>query len=159
MAAYDPRTYDLRNAVPFLMARVRTELFNAVDAELQRFELRAPDYLVLAGLANAMGDTASAMCSFISHDPGAMTRKIDALEQKNLVRRVRSVADRRAIKLELTPEGKAVYSKALTVVVGVINRFLDGFSRAEVRELEGMLKRMLQNAGAFEEATPKEAKR
>ena len=159
MAAYDPKTSDLRNGVPYLMARVRTTLFNAVDAELQRFELRALDYLVLAGLANAMGDTASAICTFISHDPGAMTRKIDALEEKSLVRRVRSVEDRRAIKLELTPEGKAVYSKALIVVVGVINRFLDGFTKAEVRGLESMLKRMLENADAFEEATEKEAKR
>lgn len=89
------------------------------------------------------------MCSFISHDPGAMTRKIDALEEKGLVRRVRSVADRRAIKLELTPEGRAAYSKALTVVVGVVNRFLDGFSKAEVRELESMLKRTSPRASSM----------
>src|SRR5438128_2661690 len=132
MAAYDPKTYDLRNAVPYLMARTRSALFEAVDAELQHLGLRAPDYLVLAGLANAMGETASAMCSFISHDPGAMTRKIDALEEKGLVRRVRSVEDRRAIKLELTPEGRVAYSKALAVVVGVVNGFLDGFTKTEV---------------------------
>lgn len=160
MAVYDSKTYDLRNSVPYLMARVRAALYDAVDTELARFGLRAADYLVLAGLANAMGDTASAMCSFISHDPGAMTRKIDALEEKGLVRRVRSTADRRAIRLELTAEGKATYGKALTVAVATVNRFLNGFSKSEVRQLEHMLKRMLENAeSADAEREVKAAKR
>src|SRR5690349_19166193 len=158
-AAYDPKTYDLRNAVPYLMARVRTALVAEVESELAPFGIKAPEYFVLAALANDLADTASAMCSFISHDPGAMTRKIDALEEKGLVRRVRSVEDRRAIKLELTPEGRAVYAKALAVVVEVVNHFLDGFSKTEVRELERMLKRMLGNAGVLDEAERKEARR
>jgi DNA-binding MarR family transcriptional regulator len=90
-----------------------------------------------------------------------MTRKIDALEKKGLVRRVRSAEDRRAIRLELTAEGKSVYPKALAAAVGVINRFLAGFTKPEVRQLEDMLKRMLGNAqtASPDARTVKEAKR
>jgi DNA-binding MarR family transcriptional regulator len=147
---YDPSTYDFRNAVPALMGRVRTALLEAVEAELAPYGIKAAEYLVLVALANEVADTASAVCSVMAHDPGAMTRKIDALEHKGLVRRVRSETDRRAIKLELTPEGKTLFPKALSAAVGVVNRFLDGFSKTEARELEDMLKRMLANAESLE---------
>jgi DNA-binding MarR family transcriptional regulator len=63
-----------------------------------------------------------------------------------LVRRVRCPADRRKINLELTPEGKAVYPKLIDSAVAVLNRYLRGFSRDEIAELETYLKRMLANA-------------
>lgn len=157
-AIYNPETYDLRNSVPYLMARVRGAMVAEVDTALAPFGLKAADYFVLLALANDISDTASGMCAFIDHDPGAMTRKIDSLEKKDLVRRTRDPADRRAIKLELTPEGKALYPKVLAASVGVVNRFLEGFTKTEVREMESMLKRMLGNAGCVDTAK-KETKR
>src|SRR4051794_5480516 len=79
---YDPSTYDFRNAVPSLMARVRSALFDAVEVELAPYGIKAAEYLVLVALANEAAVTASAVCSVMAHDPGAMTRKIDALEHK-----------------------------------------------------------------------------
>ena len=146
-AIYNPHTYDIRNSVPYLMARVRGAMIDRVDAALAPFEIRAAEYLVLLALANDMAETASDMCAFIDHDPGAMTRKIDNLEKKGLVRRARDRADRRAIKLELTDEGRAVYPKVLAATVAVVNGFLEGFTKSEVRQMENMLKRMLGNAG------------
>ena len=49
---------------------------------------------------------------------------------------------------ELTPEGKKLYPKALAAAVGLANDFLEGFSKAEVKTLEGLLKRVLHNAQA-----------
>ena len=146
MAIYDPATYDFRTAVAPLMGRVRVALIDAVDEALAPYDLKTQDYLVLVTLANDAADTASTVCSVLAHDPGAMTRKLDALESRGLVRRVRSDEDRRAIKLELTAEGRKLYPKALAAAVGVANRFLHGFTRAEVRQLEGYLQRMLENA-------------
>jgi DNA-binding MarR family transcriptional regulator len=148
MPAYDPATYEPRNAVPSLIARVRTAFIEDLDARLAPLDLKAADYLVLLTLANGEVFTASSVCSVLAHDPGAMTRKIDALEQRGLLRRVRSAEDRRAIKLELTPEGKKLYPKALTAAVGLANDFLEGFTKAEVKSLEGLLKRILVNAEA-----------
>jgi len=148
MSIYDPATYDIRTAVGPMLGRVRTAFLDALDEALASHELKSADYLVLVALANDAADTASSVCSVLSHDPGAMTRKIDALEKRGLVRRVRSVEDRRSIKLELTPEGRKLYPKALATAVGVANTFLQGFTKPEVRSLEGMLKRMLDNAHA-----------
>jgi DNA-binding MarR family transcriptional regulator len=103
---------------------------------------------VLVALANDAADTASSICTVLSHDPGAMTRKIDALEKRGLVRRVRSAEDRRAIKVELTSEGRKLYPRILAAAVAISNEFLEGFTKPEVRSLEATLKRMLDNAHA-----------
>jgi DNA-binding MarR family transcriptional regulator len=148
MAAYDIATYEPTNALPGLIGRVRAAFLKELEERLAPLDLKAPDYLVLVTLANGVVDTASSVCSVLAHDPGAMTRKIDALESRGLVRRVRSEEDRRAIKLELTPEGRKLYPKALAAAVGVANNFLEGFTKAEVKALEGTLKRVLANAEA-----------
>jgi DNA-binding MarR family transcriptional regulator len=148
MPVYDPATYDIRTAVGPMLGRVRAAFLDALDETLAPFDLKSADYLVLVALANDAADTASSVCSVLSHDPGAMTRKIDALEKRGLVRRVRSASDRRAIKLELTPEGKKLYPRVLAAAVAISNEFLEGFTRPEVRQLEATLKRILENAHA-----------
>jgi len=150
MSAYDLATYEPRNAVPGLIARVRMAFLDELDARLAPFDLKATDYIVLVTLATGDVETASSICSVLAHDPGAMTRKIDALEKRGLVRRVRSAEDRRAIHLELTAEGKKLYRKALAAAVGMANEFLEGFTKAEVKALESFLKRILTNVEAIE---------
>lgn len=160
MSIYDPATFDIRKAVPPMLGRVRAVFLSALEERLAPFDIKPADYIVLASLANDLADTASTVCSLLVHDPGAMTRKIDALEERGLLRRVRSAEDRRAIKLELTPEGKRVFPKMLAAAVGVANDFLAGFSKTEVRQLEDMLQRMLVNArGMGFEVPGKETKR
>ena len=148
MAAYDLATYEPRNAIPGLVARLRMAFLDELEARLAPLDLKAADYLVLVTLATGNVETASSVCSVLAHDPGAMTRKIDALEKRGLVRRVRSAEDRRAIKLELTPEGRKLYPKALAIAVDMANEFLEGFTKTEVKALEGFLKRILANVEA-----------
>ena len=148
MAVYETANYEPRKAVPGLVARLRMLWLDELDARLAPLDLRAADYLVLVTLATGDVETASSVCSVLAHDPGAMTRKIDALEKRGLVRRVRSDEDRRAIKLELTPEGRKLYPKALAAAVATANEFLEGFTKSEVKSLEGLLQRILDNAEA-----------
>jgi len=75
-----------------------------------------------------------------------MTRMLDRLESKGLIRRNRSPHDRRLMHLELTEEGRAAYPLMREISVSVTNRFLHGFTKSEARQLEGFLHRMLENA-------------
>jgi DNA-binding MarR family transcriptional regulator len=75
-----------------------------------------------------------------------MTRMLDRLEAKGLIRRSRSAHDRRLMILELTDEGRAAYPKMREISMMVANRLLRGFTKSEARQLEGMLARMLENA-------------
>jgi DNA-binding MarR family transcriptional regulator len=141
---YDPKTFDPKTGIGGLVARVRVKLFEALDEELAPLDITAAQYVILVNLAHGV-DSASGLCKGVSYDPGAMTRMIDRLERKGLVRRVRSPEDRRVVNLALTEEGKAVYPKLVASAAAVTNRRLRGFTKAEAQQLERLLQRMLAN--------------
>ena len=125
--------------------RVRVELIDALDRELSTFDISAAQLIVLASVANKEADSAAGLCKSISYDPGAMTRMIDRLEQKGLVRRLPNVEDRRATNLEITTAGRALYPQLLAAKETVAAQFLRGFSADEADLLERFLDRMLDN--------------
>jgi DNA-binding MarR family transcriptional regulator len=149
---YDIETYQPRKGVGHLLSRVRTEMLAALDkaleadSELAALEISAAQFIVVAALALAdSAKSASDLCKGISYDAGAMTRMIDRLETKGLIRRNRRPEDRRVVYLELTEEGARAYPRMREVSMGVVNRFLQGFSATEARQLESFLGRMLDN--------------
>ena len=141
---YDPKTFNPGNGIGRLLSRVKMEMHEALDRELAPFDITAAQYVILVNLATGV-DSASGLCKGVSYDPGAMTRMIDRLERKGLVRRVRSPEDRRVVNLALTEEGKAVYPKLVASAATVTNRRLRGFTKAEAQQLERLLQRMLAN--------------
>ena len=143
--AADTRPAAAKPGIIRLINRVRVELIDAMDRELARFDISAPQLIVLASVANREADSASSLCRNISYDPGAMTRMIDRLEQKGLIRRVPHPEDRRAANLELTAAGKALYPQLLAAKETVQKQFLRGFTREEVATLESLLNRLLAN--------------
>ena len=143
---YSPATFDPKTGFGRLLSQVKMELMEALDRELAPLDITGAQYVILVTLAEGPVDSTSGLCKGVSYDPGAMTRMIDRLERKGLVRRIRCPDDRRKINLELTPEGKAVYPRLIESVVTVLNRYLRGFSRNEIEQFETFLKRMLANA-------------
>ncbi len=134
-----------KHGIMRLINRVRVELVDAMDRELAPFDISAPQLIVLASLASNEACSPAGLCKNISYDPGAMTRMIDRLEQKGLVRRQRDPDDRRATKLEITSAGKALYPQLVEAKERVQAQFLRGFSKEEVRTLERFLHRMVDN--------------
>ena len=152
---YDSATYQPGKSMGALLSRVRVEMLAAVGRELESDRRLAPlglsaaQFIIIANLAKAEGPmSASDLCKGISYDAGAMTRMLDRLESKGLIRRNRSAQDRRLIQLELTDEGRAAWPRMREISLTVANRFLRGFTKAEARQLEGFLVRMLENAQA-----------
>jgi DNA-binding MarR family transcriptional regulator len=145
-AIYDPKTFNPGNGIGRLLSRVKIEMHEALERELAPFDITAAQFVIILNLASGEVDSASKLCKGVSYDPGAMTRMLDRLERKGLLRRVRCGDDRRKVILELTSEGKAVYPKLIATYVEVLNRFMHGFTKAEVRQLETLLSRMLVNA-------------
>ena len=74
-----------------------------------------------------------------------MTRLLDRVEAKGLLRRVRSSEDRRVVNIELTPDGLAAAAQIPVILSRVQNNALRGFSEAEWRSLQGFLQRIFTN--------------
>jgi MarR family transcriptional regulator, multiple antibiotic resistance protein MarR len=150
---YESDNYEPARSVAALLGLVRSEMLAALDRELTGCRnvadigVTAAQFVVISRLAAAEKQkSASDLCKELSYDAGAMTRMIDRLEGKDLVRRARCPKDRRLVYLEMTDQGRAVYPRLREVSMAIQNRFMRGFSRDDKRALEGFLGRMLENA-------------
>ncbi|HEV3018947.1 MAG TPA: MarR family transcriptional regulator [Burkholderiaceae bacterium] len=149
---YNPETFVVNKSVFRLINRVKNEALSALDQalaadpEVSALEVTAAQYVIIAQLAEREANSSAQLCKSFSYDAGAMTRMVDRLEAKGLVERRRCPGDRRLINLELTEAGKALFPKMKAISATVQNRFLRGFSKVEVRQLEEFLGRILQNA-------------
>ncbi|HEX4584177.1 MAG TPA: MarR family transcriptional regulator [Burkholderiaceae bacterium] len=149
---YTPETFFVTKSVFRLISRVKTEALAALDQalasdpEVSALEVTAAQYVIIATLAEQEVNSSAQLCKSFSYDAGAMTRMVDRLEAKGLLKRRRCPDDRRLINLELTEAGKALFPKMKTLSMEIQNRFLRGFSKGDVRQLEEYLQRILTNA-------------
>ena len=149
---YSLDSYEPRKGLGHLIGRARAQLLALIDLELTRDEFLGPlevtsaQLIVIVNLAGReCATSASELCKGISYDAGAMTRMLDRLEAKGLVRRTRSPDDRRLVNLELTQAGKAAYPRLREISMRVLNHSLRDFTVAEAHQLEGLLRRVLRN--------------
>ena len=141
---YDVRNYDPRESLGYLVTMVRRRLLDLVEPDFAQLGLTPVQAIIVMGLDAGVADTAADLCKTMQHDPGAMTRVLDQLEERGLVRRVRLAGDRRAQKLELTAAGRKALPAIKSAAVRASNRMLSGFSRGEAQQLIGYLKRLLE---------------
>jgi len=143
---YTPENYHPEDSIGRLIADVSGRLLVAFDDETADMGITGAQWVILMRIAGGCGSTAAELCRFSRYDTGSMTRMLDRLEEKDLIRRVRSSTDRRIIHLELTEAGQDLYTLLPPVAIKVLNAHLKGFSREELDLLKGFLNRMRANS-------------
>jgi len=126
---------------------------------LATYKLTYAQWIPLYKLLREDGCTPITMARDLSVDPAALTRSLNRLEAKGLVRRERSTQDRRVVHLWLSDEGRAVAQHVPGVMADMLNAHLDGFSHDEWQLLLQLLNRMLANGDALKAASKTSASR
>lgn len=147
-------TYSPDNSIGFLMRRVLGSILQQADAQLVDHDLTYVQWLPLYKLSIDSETTNASMARDLGMDPASITRVLDRIEAKGLLRRERSQTDRRVVHLALTDAGREVAAEVPKVLSRVLNQHLNGFSHAECELLLSMLRRMLRNGDALRTDTP-----
>jgi MarR family transcriptional regulator, multiple antibiotic resistance protein MarR len=132
-------------SVGHLVARARTALLTSLDMELEPFGLTGAQFAVLKNVAEGTAATAADLCRTMHYDTGSMTRMLDRLEEKSVLRRERCTEDRRVVFLRMTITGNELLPQLRSAAVRVLSRHLAGFSPEEVDNLKQYLDRMIEN--------------
>ena len=146
MGLYRAQTYRVEDSVGFRITRLRAALFATVDREVAPWGVSSAQAAILIYIAHGRGNRAADIARDYSYDTGSMTRMVERLVKKGLLRRVRDTDDRRAVRLELTAKGQKLTGRLPAVAARALNGLLRGFTRAELEQLKGLLDRMLANA-------------
>jgi DNA-binding MarR family transcriptional regulator len=74
---------------------------------------------------------------------GAMTHRLDGLEQAGYVRRLPDPSDRRGVLVELTAEGREIWDETTAVQVRKEAVLAGALSESEKEHLNGLLRRLM----------------
>ena len=140
-----PAMPDDEMAVGHLVGRARSALLTGLDAELEQFGLTGAQFAVLKYVADGTADTAADLCRTLHYDTGSMTRMLDRLEEKAVLRRERCTQDRRVVYLLVTDTGNELLPRLREGALRVLERHLRGFSPEERANLKQYLTRVIEN--------------
>ncbi|HYR93363.1 MAG TPA: MarR family transcriptional regulator [Methylomirabilota bacterium] len=121
-----------------------------------KYGLTWGEHLVLAALRRAgppyrMSPTALFNAMMLSS--GAMTNRLDRLEEMGVIRRLPDPNDRRGRLVELTPKGLRLVDEAVVAHFANEDRLLKGLTARERSDLAGLLKKLLLSE-PFQELDP-----
>ena len=132
-------------SVAFKMNMVHLLLGAEIDRKLAASKLSAIQWGILKALYDQRARTPTALCRVLLADSSIMTRKLDSLERRALIQRIRSTSDRRSVELALTATGSALLRETLPHIVETRDRQLRGFTTDEVATVKDLLDRMIVN--------------
>jgi DNA-binding MarR family transcriptional regulator len=138
-------TYDFASTRRLILAlnRARKILTAEVNDALRQFGVDARQMRILLELAHERANSPGALAKLLDIDTGQMTRVLDGLEKKELLRRYRRLDDRRALRLALTEPGRGMAERGAPILMMVENRRLALLSDMESNALSRLVKKML----------------
>ena len=124
------------------LTRASEGLWNRLAPGLQRADLTPSQFGVLEALYHLGSMHQRDLGERILKSSGNMTLVIDNLEKRGLVRRERSVEDRRFIQVHLTPEGERLIRRVFPGHADAITRELAVLTQEEQRTLGNLCRKL-----------------
>lgn len=143
---YGPEFLDLERELAVFLRRAR-----ASSGEMAREvhpELEPAAYGLLVRLEDAGPQRATELATYFGVGKATMSRQLGALERLGLVTRTKDPADGRASLVELTPGGRARFTRVRRARRAEYGRKLAAWDRGEISELARLLHRLNALGGA-----------
>jgi len=112
----------------------------------ERYGLVRPEYVVLYALHLQDGIAAKDVVASAGFPKNTISRAIQKLLRRRLIRRAPDARDRRSYVLRLTPEGRRILDETVPPMVAWEKRMLAGLSREEQQVLSKLLARLVQDS-------------
>ncbi|MCC6468062.1 MAG: winged helix-turn-helix transcriptional regulator [Alphaproteobacteria bacterium] len=110
----------------------------------QRYRLMRPQYVVLYSLHLRDGIAAKDICASTGFPKNTISRAIQTLLRRRLIRRVADQRDRRSYVLRLTAEGRRILDESVPPMVAWEKRMLSALTRDEQQALAKLLARVVE---------------
>jgi DNA-binding MarR family transcriptional regulator len=155
---YTVETLEPGKSIGFLIKRCGVLMTQIAERHFESTSVSFIQWSALMRLCMQAGHmSATQLSKELGYDMGALTRVVDELERRGLVRRERSRSDRRAVEIAITAAGRRQAESAKRVLVELQNELLEPYSDAEIATLIDLLQRMLvrlQDKAAASAADP-----
>lgn len=131
--------YDIEKSIGFLLSRCYLRAGSILKEEIEKYDLTAPQFALLAFLWQQDGLTQVELSEKGQIDRSTVGGLIDRLERAGLLERRQHPQDRRAYLIFLTEQGKAMEEPLSVCAERSLKRFTSGLTEDEISELRRML--------------------
>jgi DNA-binding MarR family transcriptional regulator len=128
------------------IASINKRIKRGMEATLAEYGLTHPDWQVLTTLRLWRSDHRSSpgeLAADLELSSGAMTSRLDRLEEAGYVQRLRDPGDRRGVVVELTDEGKRAWDETASIQGRREAFFASALTKREQQQLNGLLRKLM----------------
>lgn len=143
MNHYSKQNFMLTQSVGFMLAKARNLMAGEIDAALKEYDITSQQMGILLSLDRGPASTPFELSTLLGIDTGLMTRILDKLELKGLLKRSRNAEDRRIVNLTLTKKGQELAEQIPEIVPPVLNARLKQFTPEEFKEFRRLLDKFI----------------
>jgi len=144
MTLLDRKATELRDVVEDILHQF--QIVDAAVADGPHVDLSCKELRVVEHLGDHCPRMMRELAEFLLLAVNSVTSTVDNLERKGIVRRLRSDADRRVIRVELTDAGSAAYQAAVKEKLQLLRSMLNALTEDE-QEIFMVLFRKIARAG------------
>jgi DNA-binding MarR family transcriptional regulator len=127
------------------MAKLIKHLDRVTERTVGRFGLNTGEFKVLLKLVQVPDQrlSAGALSEMLSLSTGAMTNRLDRLEEAGFATRERDPNDRRSVVVTMTPLGREVLDKAVAAQAEEERHLLSALTSDELHRLNALLRKVM----------------
>mgnify|MGYP000412476804 CR=1 FL=1 len=126
---------ELEYCINYALTRAQNIVHQIFKAELAPYGITPGQYGVLKCLWDENGQTVKQLAERLYLDSSTITGLLDRMEQKNLVKRLPSPHDRRALSVVLTEEGQKLEDPVNQAIEKANKRVLQSLSKEDAENL------------------------
>ena len=132
----------------FILYRCAIAFRNELNKELSKEfgdDITSDFWFVLSALFEEDNISHSLLAERVSRDKASLSRTLDIMEQKGLVKRLAVADDKRGSRIALTRKAHEIRDRVTNVSINFTQKELKGLSPIEVKELVRMLNHVFSN--------------
>jgi len=122
---------------------LRNRFRHALEETLKDFDLTWGEWKVLGSLVLGECESPGELSNQLELSTGAMTNRLDRLEEAGLIRRVRDHEDRRGVKIELTDAGDRAWRDSTGAQARKEALVASALTKREQKQLNDLLRKLM----------------
>ncbi|GHE08469.1 MarR family winged helix-turn-helix transcriptional regulator [Streptomyces alanosinicus] len=138
-------TSGLHDHLGYWLRRLSDEVHGRFEAELDRHDVTVSQWGVMVSVFHGH-DTTKAVAAHMDIDPGAVSRLVDRLAGKGLIRREPDPASRRTVRLVLTERGRTLVPELAELADRNDAHYFGSLDAGRRRQLEEWIRNLVGEA-------------
>lgn len=137
--------YILDESLGFIINRTNQKLSNYLTRKFKPYDITPEQWGVLNRLWEKDGISQKEISEITIKDQTTLTRILDKLETKGLIKRQTSPDDRRSFLIFLTDAGRSIEDILVPIAYEALDDALQGLSEEEIKQLKVLLNKIFVN--------------